>query len=103
MINARRWRRSAEAQPDTILAWYRRLIAGKFDGSKYREHPGRPSISREVAELVAQMARENSDWGDHRIAGAMGNLGHEISDQTVGNISKVGRFHTSAHGGLGRN
>jgi hypothetical protein len=21
------------AKPDTILAWYRRLIAGKFDGS----------------------------------------------------------------------
>jgi putative transposase len=24
------------AKPDTILAWYRRLIAQKFDGSKYR-------------------------------------------------------------------
>jgi hypothetical protein len=51
------------AKPDTILAWYRRLIACKFDGSKCREYPGRPSISREVADLVVQMARENSDWG----------------------------------------
>jgi putative transposase len=24
------------AKPETILAWYRRLIANKFDGSKYR-------------------------------------------------------------------
>ena len=24
------------AKPDTILAWYRRLIAQKFDGSKHR-------------------------------------------------------------------
>jgi putative transposase len=24
------------AKPDTILAWYRRLIAKKFDGSKFR-------------------------------------------------------------------
>jgi putative transposase len=24
------------AKPDTILAWYRRLVAKKFDGSKHR-------------------------------------------------------------------
>src|ERR1700724_4803196 len=30
------------AKPDTILAWYRRLIAQKFDGSKHRQYPGRP-------------------------------------------------------------
>src|SRR6516164_2005630 len=30
------------AKPDTILAWYRRLIARKFDGSKLRTSPGRP-------------------------------------------------------------
>src|SRR5690242_2783048 len=29
------------AKPDTILAWYRRLIARKFDGSKLRTSPGR--------------------------------------------------------------
>src|SRR3954468_13394324 len=40
------------AKPDTILAWYRRLIAQKFDGSKYRRYPGRPSAGREVTELV---------------------------------------------------
>jgi putative transposase len=74
------------AKPDTILAWYRRLIARKFDGSKFRAYPGRPSVNPEVTELVVQMARENCDWGYDRIAGAMGNLGHNISDQTVGNI-----------------
>src|SRR6266852_6233035 len=29
-------------KPETILAWYRRLIARKFDGSKLRTSPGRP-------------------------------------------------------------
>jgi putative transposase len=77
------------AKPDTILAGYRRLIACKFDGSKCRQYPGRPSVSREVAELVVQMARQNPDSGYDRIAGAMGNLGHHISDQTVGNIRLV--------------
>ena len=34
------------ARPDTILAWYRKLIAHKFDGSKARRSPGRPRIER---------------------------------------------------------
>jgi hypothetical protein len=32
------------------------------------------------------MARENRTWGYDRIVGALSNLGHRISDQTVGNI-----------------
>ena len=72
------------AKPDTILAWYRRLIAKKFDGSKFRSYPGRPRISREITDLI--VAKENSGWGYDRIVGAMANLGHVVSDQTVGNI-----------------
>ena len=34
------------AQPETILAWYRRLIAYKFDGSKSRRRPGGPACAR---------------------------------------------------------
>ena len=74
------------AQPDTILGWYRQLIARKFDGSQSRVYPGRPRISAVVEELVIRFARENSGWGYDRIAGALANLGHHISDQTVGNI-----------------
>src|SRR5271169_5928610 len=40
------------ALPDTILAWYRRLVARKFDGSQKRQTPGRPRINREVEELI---------------------------------------------------
>ena len=32
------------------------------------------------------MARENSGWGYDRIVGALANLGHHVSDQTVGNV-----------------
>ena len=46
------------AKPDTILRWYRRLVAQKFDGSKFRSYPGRPRIRREVADLIVQMAKE---------------------------------------------
>ena len=74
------------AKPDTILAWYRRLIARKFDGSKLRTSPGRPRIARAVEALIVRFARENSGWGYDRIVGALANLGHHVSDQTVGNI-----------------
>ena len=74
------------ARPDTILGWYRELIAQKFDGSKHRKYPGRPPASSEVEALVVRMARENSGWGYDRIVGALANLGHGLSDQTVKNI-----------------
>ena len=73
-------------KPDTLLGWYRRLIARKFDGSKSRRYPGRPRIDDEIEQWVVRMAKENSDWGYDRIVGAMANLGYRLSDQTVGNI-----------------
>src|SRR5215470_10653011 len=76
------------AKPDTLLAWYRRLVAQKFDGSRHRAYPGRPRVSREVEELIVRFAKENSGWGYDRIAGALANLGHMVSDQTVGNLLK---------------
>ena len=76
------------AKPETILAWYRRLIARKFDGSNHRSYPGRPRIAPELEELILRMAQENKGWGYDRIAGALTNLGHQLSDQTIGNILK---------------
>ena len=48
------------AKLDTILAWYRRLIAGKFDGSRDRTCSGRPRIGPETEALIVRMARGNS-------------------------------------------
>jgi hypothetical protein len=47
--------------PDTILRWYRRLVAKKYDGSKGRR-PGRPSTKPDIAALVVRMATENPTW-----------------------------------------
>ena len=76
------------AKPDTILAWYRRLIARKFDGSKSRSYPGRTRIDAAIEALIVRLAKENSGWGYDRIVGALANLGHQVSDQTVGNTLK---------------
>jgi putative transposase len=74
------------ALPDTILAWYRRLVARKFDGSRAHRPAGRPPIDKEVEGLIVRMAKENRSWGYDRIVGALANLGYRVSDQTVGNV-----------------
>src|SRR6202521_3016959 len=49
------------ARPGTILAWYRKLVACKFDGSKARQGSGRPRVKREVEQLIVRMASENRE------------------------------------------
>ena len=73
------------ASPETILRWYRELVAKKYDGSM-RRGPGRPKKRGEIAELVVRMARENETWGYTRIRGALKNLGHKIGRNTIKRI-----------------
>ena len=74
--------------PDTILRWHRTLVAQKWDYTERRQKVGRPPVSQEIVELVLRFARENVTWGYDHTQGALANLGHEVSDQTVGNILK---------------
>jgi putative transposase len=60
------------ARPDTILAWYRKLVARKFSGSQARQGPGRPRLKREVEQLIIRMASQNRDWGYDRNRGRNG-------------------------------
>src|SRR5215831_5552644 len=71
--------------PETLLAWHRRLIAQKYDGSKKRA-PGRPRKAEEIEALVVRMAKENRTWGYRRIQGALANLGHDIGRSTIAEI-----------------
>ena len=41
--------------PDTLLRWYRELVAQKYDGSSKRR-PGRPRIEGEIQRLIVRMA-----------------------------------------------
>src|SRR5947208_12896923 len=73
--------------PQTLLAWHRKLIAKKYDGSAYRA-PGRPRTATEISGLVVRMAEENRRWGYRRIQGALSNLGHILARTTIANILK---------------
>lgn len=73
--------------PETLLAWHRKLIAQKYDGTGNRQ-PGRPCTAGDVEALVVRMAKENRDWGYRRIKGALSNLGHELATSTIAEILK---------------
>jgi len=47
------------ASPETILRWYRELVAKKYDGSQQRGQ-GRPKTAAIIAALIVKMASENS-------------------------------------------
>ena len=74
------------ARADTILGWFRELVAEKwtFPGRTR----GRPRTRRDIRELILQMAKENMSWGYTRLQGALKNLGLKVSRGTVANVLK---------------
>jgi putative transposase len=64
--------------PDTLLAWHRKLIARKYDGSTNRGC-GRRGPEAEIEWLVVQIAVKNRDWRYRRIIGALSNLGYNLA------------------------
>lgn len=73
-------------QPDTILAWQRRLEKQKWDYSDRRKRkPGRPRTAPQVEDLVCGMARA-ARWGYKRISGELKKLGIQISKTWVADI-----------------
>jgi len=71
--------------PETLLAWHRKLIANKYDGSAQRS-VGRPRTAADIAALVTRMAEDNRNWGYRRIQGALANLGHLLAHNTIADI-----------------
>src|ERR1019366_331585 len=74
------------ATPETILRWYRRLIAAKYDGSETRRSPGRPPTASDVTEQLLTMARESPSWGYTRLRGALRDLGFDVARSTIQRI-----------------
>src|SRR5882762_9227375 len=73
--------------PDTLLRWYRELVASKWNYS-HRRGPGRPRVMKTIVELILQMALENPSWGYTRIRGALANLGHQVGRGSIASILK---------------
>lgn len=72
--------------PDTVIRWYNKLIAEKYDGSSKRGKVGRPQMTPEIVALVIRFKEENLRWGYQKITDQIVYLGYEISKSTVKNI-----------------
>src|SRR5271166_5944138 len=78
------WRAAlAIVKPETVVAWHRKSFR-LFCTSKIRRgQPGRPTVPREVRELIRRMCRENPSWGAPRIHGELLKLGIDIGESSV--------------------
>ncbi len=71
--------------PDTLLRWFRSLVAKKYDGTARRGR-GRPRKRDQIADLVIEMANENLSWGYTRIRDALYNIGITVDRNTAKRI-----------------
>jgi putative transposase len=69
-------------KPDTVIAWHRQGFRLYWKW-KSRHPQGRPTISREVTDLIRKMSLADPRWGAPRIHGELLNLGFQLSEATV--------------------
>ncbi len=70
----------------TILGWYRKLIAQKYDSSTNHNHVGRPRVSQEIVRWILKIKKENMAWGSQKICDYLVNLGFDVCRTTVRNV-----------------
>src|SRR5580698_10155723 len=80
----RLWPRCLEVmvlvKPATVVQWHRQGFRLYW---RWRSRSGRPSVGREVRDLIRQMNSANPLWGAPRIHGELLKLGIEVSQATV--------------------
>jgi putative transposase len=75
-----RWR-AFLVRPETIMAWHRRLVAGKW--TRTHRRPGRPALDPQVKRLILRLAKDNPRWGYMRIKGELQGLGIRVSATAI--------------------
>ena len=68
-------------QPETLLRWHRRLVAGAW--TYPHRGTGRPPLDQELQQLIIRLARENPRWGYQRIKGELQGLGVHVSATAI--------------------
>jgi putative transposase len=68
-------------QPETLLRWHRRLVAGAW--TYPHRQTGRPPLDQETQQLIVRLARENPTWGYQRIKGELLRLDVHVSATAV--------------------
>ncbi len=69
-------------KPETVIAWHRKGFQLYWTW-RCRHRKGRPTVGKEVRDLIRQMSVANPRWGAPRIHGELLKLGIEVSQATV--------------------
>ena len=77
-------------RPETVLRWHRAGFRA-FWRWKSRRRAGRPTIDRDLRELIQRMSQENPLWGASRIHGELLMLGFQVAQSTVSKYMARGR------------
>ena len=78
------WRSAlAIVKPETVISWHRQGFRLFWTWKVRHGKPGRPSVSKEIRELIRTMSRENPLWGAPRIHGELLKLGIDIGETSV--------------------
>jgi putative transposase len=77
--------------PDTVVRWHRECIRRYWALKSRSRRPGRPTIDRELRNLIRTMQFTNPCWGAPRIHGELLKLGIAISQSTVSKYMIRGR------------
>src|SRR6202051_1733124 len=77
-------------KPATVVQWHRQGFRLFW---RWRSRSGRPSVDREVRDVIRQMSVPNPLWGAPRLHGELLKLGLEISQATVAKymVRRLGR------------
>ncbi len=75
-------------KPETVIGWHRKGFRLFWAWKSRRRRDGRPTVPREVRDLIRRMSRENPLWGAPRIHGELIKLGIEVSQATVSKYMK---------------
>jgi putative transposase len=67
----------------TVIGWHRKGFRLFWDWKIRHGKPGRPSVPKEVRQLIRTMSRENPLWGAPRIHGELLKLGIDIGETSV--------------------
>jgi putative transposase len=73
-------------EPETVLAWHRKLVGRRWAAFGKRRGVGRPRLEASLRELIMRMARENPRWGCVRIRGELLKVGHRVSATAIRNL-----------------
>ena len=70
-------------RPETVIAWHRKGFRLFWTWKVRRGQPGRPSVPKDVRDVIRVMSRANPTWGAPRIHGELLKLGIDIGETSV--------------------